>query len=78
MDIFPSHILVAAIGIVHLVVVAATRLLSVLSSWMSRMTTDRQTNVLAGIEQLLPDILSAIARPYLIVFILSVFSRLSA
>lgn len=75
-DILPCRVLVAAVGIVHLMVVAAARLLAVIRSGMPRMAADSQSDILAGIEQFLLNLLAIVARLNLVVLVVRIVCRL--
>lgn len=67
-----GHVLVAAVGVVDLVVVAASCLLAVIGCGVSRVFADGKPDVLARIEKFLLDLLAPVVWFYLVILVVGV------
>ena len=77
MDVLSCRVLVASVSIIHLVIVAAARLFPIVGSRMASMSAHSQPDVLAGKEQLLPNLSAEIARLNLVAFVICVLRSLA-
>lgn len=77
MDVLSCGVLVASVSVIHLVIVAAARLFPIVGSRMTSMSAHSQPDVLAGKEQLLPNLSAEIARLNLVAFVIRILRSLA-
>ena len=70
--VLAGHVLVAAVSVVHLVVIRAAGLLLVVRGRVTCVSADSEAYVLAGIEELFPNLLAPVLRLYLVSLVVGV------